>query len=140
MSAKKKTLPPAEIAQLVDELGRIGVRLNSVALDVKREGVIKKQLRALMDDSPADAAASFPGNVFIAVVSERRFEKTTNNEQLFKLLGKQVFLSIAKVNQGDIEDHVSEPDRARIITEERTGSRTVTTVFKQTALEALKAA
>lgn len=140
MASKLKAVKPTEVETLVDELGRIDQRLKSVALDIKRSDEIKKQLRAFMDQSPADAAASFPGQVFVALVSEKRFEKRTDNEKLYKILGKSVFLRVATVTQKQLEDHLTGEQRASVTTEERTGSRTVTTAFKSAVMELAKVA
>ena len=140
MKAKQTGPSRAEVAAMVDELGSIEQRLKLVAGDVKRGDEIKKQLRALMDNSPADAEASFPGETYVAIVSARRFEKIVDTAAAWKTLGPRLFVSIARLTVKALEDNVPLMKRAKLISEERTGPRIVSTAFRHVPQEAKRAA
>lgn len=141
MKPKKDTGPTrAEVAAMVDELGSIDQRLKLYAPDSKRADDIKKQLRALLEDSPPDAEASFPGDTYVAIVSARRFEKIVDTAAAYKVLGVKLFVSLAKLTVKAVEDHVPLMKRAKLITEERTGPRVVSTAFRSVPQEAKKVA
>jgi len=104
--------------KLVDELG---------AIDTARAEEIKKEIRDVwMASADPAEAVSFPGDRYIATVTARRMEREVDLRKVYKCLGINWLLKWAKVSVKVVEDHIALPDRAGMISEERTGSRSVT--------------
>jgi hypothetical protein len=116
-----------EIGRLVDELGAINVRLAAVSGDVKRSDAIKKELRGYMDSSPADACASFPGAVYVAIISARRMENTVQVLKVFRAFGIKTFLKLASITVKSLEDTIPLSKRGGLVVSAQTGTRVVTT-------------
>jgi hypothetical protein len=142
MKAKQKKEGPsrADIAALVEEGGAINERLKIVKPDVDRLEAIKKILRAEMENSPAAAAASFPGDKFVANVTARRMETVIDAAQTYKRLGAKLFFSICSITKKAFEEHVLASQRFGLFEMKQTGPREVSFSFKSVPVEAVKKA
>lgn len=135
MSSTAKALSPAEAKrrrEMIDELG---------AINVERAEAIKKEMREVwMEGEEAAVQRSFTGARYIAVVSARRMHREVNVKRVYKFKGIRWLLEWCELSVKTVEDHVSLPDRRGMISQDQTGSRSVSVSPLPRAVELRKAA
>lgn len=124
-------------AKIVDELGRIERELQAAAaaaaveaakLQPKyaRAAVLRAILLAACEQTPAGEPLVMPGKNFDAIVSQREIRRTMAAPlKIFNKIGKGRFLSACTVTLAALQRVAAPADYDALVTEERTGPRTL---------------
>ncbi len=114
--------------KLVDELGRLQEQIRSVAAKIKRVEEIKKEIREWAADWGAGDDYEIAGSRFVVDLSARQNERSIRSMQtVFDLLGPKKFVSVATITLKALETCTTDEERAELIEEHRTGTRTLAT-------------
>jgi len=120
--------PPAwRVAEIVDEIGRLKVKLDAVKPDADRYDELRKLIQGWHSD--ADPAKEFllQGTAYTVEVSACSIERTIKSyPRLLKRLGAKVFYSIIRVALGELDKLIPEAERAAYLDSKQSGPRRVT--------------
>ena len=120
-----------ELVEKIDAFGSASAELKK-ALDAlepltKLVSGLKKDLLAHADETyKTDESALLLGLEFdVKVGMKASAVQAIDKEELYKTLGEETFFELAVIGVGDIRKYCSPPQIEKILTEKRTGSRSV---------------
>lgn len=121
-------------SQTVEEFGQLDAKVKAFAPTKDRHEALRKKIQAWYDKDAANKAFHPESAHYVATVGERSMERTlTDMKGLAKHLGRQ-FWKLCTMRLGDVDAHVTEPDRAQFVNTKQTGSRKVTVAPKPEAV------
>lgn len=120
--------------EIVDEFGRLSLRIEAAKKDKDRYDQLRKQIANWHANDGAEASFVEEGEQWAVEVSARSFEREiTSMSKLKAYLGLKRFLDLCRFSLENIDKHVPVEDRAAFVSCERTGSRTVRPIAKDLA-------
>lgn len=129
MSAKAvQTAPLPKLAEIADELGSLekeyGVLVAPFEGKMRRLELLRKMIRDLC---PAPAAVRWVavGKRFDVELGPKANARKVDLFKLLKLVGVKLFLQVASVSLTALEEKVKPETIALVVTEDRTGTRSI---------------
>lgn len=116
---------------MVDELGRLDDQITIWQPTIARASELRKILQGYYANDPADEMFSLEGNRYTAIFSAKGRKHIVDKKALYKLLGPKVFVENCDFALKNLE--VLRIDTTGIVTEERTGPRTVKAALRESA-------
>ena len=117
----------ALIGAEVDELGALEKRLLPFRADLARIEILRKAVRARLDESPDGIAFQLFGDKFFAAVGPRALERTIAYPKLIKAIGLKAFAGIATVTLKALDEYCACGIVAAVVSSANTGARSVKT-------------
>jgi hypothetical protein len=123
---------PDTASSVIDELGEIEETLKPYDDLVARRKALRAQVLGWAEELAPDEAASIDGERFAVQISERSKErKFISMRKLYKAVGLNNFLAHCSFTLKAAQLLLSGSDLALLVKEERTGSRSISTVPRQ---------
>ena len=117
--------------EIVDEFGRLSLKIEAAAKDQERYEQLRKQIAGWHEKDDAEQSFSEEGAEWSVELSACSFKRAiTSMPKLKAYLGLTRFLQLCKFNLCDIDKHVPLEDRKAFVSCQRSGSRTVTPIQK----------
>lgn len=123
----------------IDRFGDLDLKVQLFAPTAEEHELLKKKIEAAVATKPGDLPAQVQGHRYELQLSARRNKRTiTNVTKVFSLLRKRLglagLLSLITIPFGEaVDKHMTDAEKAGLIVEERTGSRSVKVVAKRPA-------
>ena len=112
-------------ADVVDEYGELDRLIQAHKVIADRHELLKKTIKSWFDDHPADQPAVANGRQYTLQISARQVERTLAPARVWKLVGRDKFLSICQIAIGKLEELVGKGEVAKLAVEAQTGSRRI---------------
>lgn len=115
------------ITKLIEEMGALERKVKDFKPTADRLAAVKKALQEHYDSTlSADQAFEQESEHFLLEVSAKGNQRTvTSAAKVCALLGDEKFLAVATVPLKAIDDYMTPEEKAEVLKEERTGSRTL---------------
>ena len=126
MPQKIVEIEAARRSQVVDDFGRLAVKLEPIRKDLKRYDDLRKEIVGWYAEEPGDEAFVAEGRSYEVEISERSEERVVDIAKLQKKLGSKLFMSIVKVPMGLLDLHVAPEAQKGIVSKEQSGPRRAT--------------
>lgn len=138
-TAPVKTAPLPSLADMADELGTLEheyeVLMAPFKLKMPRLEALRKTLRLACPAAP-DQSWTVVGKKFNVELGPQASWRSVDVPKLFKLIGAKLFVKLAKVTLGDLEDAVDPKVLEAVVSKAPTGPRTIKTYEKGAVPEA----
>lgn len=120
---------PAQQAAIVDEYGELERQLGQYAHIAKRANELRKKIESWFANEEPDKTYLVDGKLYRAIVGQRATRRVISNmKKLFDTLGVKSFLENCTFSLTSLDR--MQIDTAGILSEDRTGPRTVAAVLK----------
>jgi len=125
--SKPKTDQSVVLQARVERAYKLKQELDAAKAVDKEYKSILSDFRGLTEDSDPTVPVTFVGTDHKLVLSECPLERTiVSNDKVIEILGTKVFQEIAKVTLKDLEKYLVPEELAKVVSEDRTGTRRVT--------------
>src|SRR4051794_36477 len=129
MAKKSAKTPQTDRIALIDELGALEIELAELKGKEARAKAIRELLRKEAVEFPDHMSVMFDGIRYAVQLSPKENERTILNKwTVFEAVGLDVFVSIATIPLGKLDEALPHAEASGLVKKERTGSRTVTTM------------
>jgi cobalamin biosynthesis Mg chelatase CobN len=120
-------LPPAgEQAKLIDELGRLDDLAHQWAQPKARHEQLRKLVVGWFDKARATDSITLQGSMYCVEVSARENVRSIISlDAVYERLGRELFLDLADLSLGKLDDHVPRAEQGDLVRTEQTGRRTL---------------
>lgn len=131
-SPSPATLTERERRARVDELGRLAERYSrSLKRDLDRLKQLKNEIASWAADAPAERGASYDGLRYTAQVSPRALERRIGDmAKVAEAMGSEEFWKRCSLALQALDAYVPDAAARGLVTETRTGARSVTAVAR----------
>jgi len=128
-------------AAIVDEYGELSRRIQELKPTTARAEQLRKTIQGWYDNEPADQSFTAIGRKFSVQVSARANKRSIRDIfKLARVLGRQLFMSIATVRMEDLDRHLTEDQANKLIAVDQTGPRKIEPVLRDCVIKLPKAA
>jgi len=115
---------PEEVAQVVDELGGLGVRLGELRRLQDRYDQLRRKVMGWYEREPAERSFSLEGVHFAAEVSARAVERRIKSLlALYREIGQRKFLAYCQFPLSALDEIMAPADQERFVVSSQTGPR-----------------
>lgn len=118
------SIPAAQIAREVDELGALERELAPIQFKVARLEELRKAIRAHFENSPAAEPFEAKGEKFVVLVGPRGNQSVIDLRKVIKAVGLKAFAAFATCSLKALEAHAPGISSS-VVTTERTGPRSL---------------
>ena len=122
----------AQAAKIIDEFGELTRQIATWQPKIDRASELRKIIERWFESDAGDESFTLDGKLYTVVLSARAKKRTiVGMQKLYKLLGVKTFIEWCTFPLAALDNlHV---DPTGIVTEERSGNRTVKAVLKEAA-------
>mgnify|MGYP006421951073 CR=1 FL=1 len=112
---------------MIDELGALEEELATLSQKKKKADALKTKIRKALDIGIApDEDGTEEGQYYRLTFGAKGVERTVADKMpLIEILGESTFVSLANFRLTDLDKYLTEDEKARVITQDRTGSRSL---------------
>ncbi len=127
MPKPTKVTERAALAAAINELAKLDAEIAALKLKQKRADELKAVLRAYADhfEAAQGLLIDVPGADYVANLGPKENKRTLDVAGVFKTLGRGLFLENCSFPLGKFDALVPASEQAALVTEERSGARSV---------------
>ena len=122
---KKSLKGSSEVAVVVERMAELSIEINKLKKLVDEYDKMKSSLvKRIPEDAEESEPVVFEGINHVVEFSPRPMVRfVTDLSEVRDLLGDDVFMSLAKVNLGDLDKYLGPVELGSVVSESRSGSR-----------------
>lgn len=131
-TASEKPQTEVRVAEIIDAMGVLAAEIKPLEKKKKEYEELRKELVALtMAQAEPQAEEVLAGDQFqVAIGAASMKREVAANSVVYKVVGHETFMALAKISLGDIDKYVTEDLKAKIVTSVPAGPRKVTVMPK----------